>query len=49
MLGLNKDKAEEAPETDEEKLVHSIKLGILAMQRGDINLLYLGGRSFWVV
>jgi hypothetical protein len=34
MLGLNKDKAEEVPETDEEKLVRSIKLGILAMHKG---------------
>ena len=38
MLGLDKDKEDkDVPETDEEKLVHSIKLGILAMQQGNLS------------
>ena len=34
MLGLDDKSSEAAPETDEEKLIHSIKLGIYAMQQG---------------
>ena len=38
MLGLDKDKEDkDVPETDEEKLVHSIKLGFLAMQQGNLS------------
>ncbi len=35
MLGFKDQDEELAPETDEEKLIHSIKLGILAMQQGN--------------
>ncbi len=34
MLGLDDKSSEAAPETDEDKLIHSIKLGIYAMQQG---------------
>jgi hypothetical protein len=35
MLGFKDQDEEDAPQTDEEKLIHSIKLGILAMQQGN--------------
>ena len=38
MLGFKDQNEEAAPETDEEKLIHSIKLGILAMQQGTVIL-----------